>query len=65
VAVRSGDDVILVDVCGPSMGKSSSRTPYTLKMYLNGELTPGTEVIRKAGGKTYEVDIYNLLLKSF
>jgi hypothetical protein len=57
VAVRSGDDVILVDVCGPSMKKTSRRTPYTLKMYLSGDLTPGTEVIRKSGGKTYEVRI--------
>ncbi|XP_062619832.1 von Willebrand factor D and EGF domain-containing protein-like, partial [Saccostrea cucullata] len=55
VAIRSGDDVILFDVCGPSMGKSSRRTRYTMKMYLNGDLTPGTDVIRKGGGKTYEV----------
>ncbi|XP_056005500.1 uncharacterized protein LOC130050218 isoform X5 [Ostrea edulis] len=55
IAVRSGDDVILVDVCGPTMGKSPKQTPYTIKMYLNGDLTPGTEVIRRFGGKTYEI----------
>ncbi|XP_061171737.1 von Willebrand factor D and EGF domain-containing protein-like [Saccostrea echinata] len=55
VVVRSVDDVILIDVCGPSMGQSSRRTPHNLKMYLNGDLTPGTEIIRIAGGKSYEI----------
>lgn len=55
VAVRSGDDVIVVDRCGPTMGKSSKKTPMTLKMFLNGALTEGTEVLRKAGGKKYIV----------
>nr|XP_034327587.1 uncharacterized protein LOC105328884 [Crassostrea gigas] len=59
VAIKSGNDVILVDVCGPSRGASTKRTIFTIKMYLNGELTPGTEVISHNGGKTFEVVLPN------
>lgn len=55
VAVKSGDDVILLDVCGPSVKATTRKPIFTTKMYLNGELTPGTEVISHGGGKTYEV----------
>lgn len=55
MAVRSGDDVIVVDRCGPTMGKSKKKTPMKLRMFLNGELTEGTEVFRQSGGKKYTV----------
>lgn len=55
IAVKSGDDVILVDVCGPAVGATTRKPIFTIKLYLNGELTPETEVISHGGGKTYEV----------
>lgn len=55
LAVKSGDDVILLDVCGPSVKATTRKPIFTIKMYLNGVLTPGTEVISHGGGKTYEV----------
>ena len=55
VAVRSGDDVIVVDRCGATMGKSKKKTPMKLRMFLNGDLTEGTEVFRQSGGKKYMV----------
>lgn len=55
VAVKSGDDVILLDVCGPSVKATTRKPIFTIKMYLNGELTTGTEGISHGGGKTYEV----------
>lgn len=50
VAVKSGNDVILLDVCGPSVKATTRKPIFTIKMYLNGELTPGTEVISHGGG---------------
>ncbi|XP_078311472.1 von Willebrand factor D and EGF domain-containing protein-like [Crassostrea virginica] len=71
VAVRSGDDVIVLDVCGQtrSTGKKKRR-PLTKKLFLNGELTPGTSVFQQRKGKKYEVmaftflQISNLLLNT-
>ena len=56
VIVRSGDDVIVLDVCGQtrSTGKKKRR-PLTKKLFLNGELTPGTSVFQHRKGKKYEV----------
>ena len=54
VAVKSGDDVILFDRCGPEQQAADSR-PIEVHMLVNGELTAGTHVVRKEDGKTYEV----------
>ena len=54
VVVKSGNDVILVDICGPSMGKSRR---FSIKLFLVGRLTTGTEVISHGGGQTYEVNM--------
>lgn len=54
VAIRSGDDVILIDRCGQS-AKIQRRKRMTIKIYKNGELTPGTRIRRFGGGKKYEV----------
>ncbi|XP_078311454.1 uncharacterized protein LOC111132750 [Crassostrea virginica] len=58
VAVRSGDDVIVLDVCGQtrSTGKKKRR-PLTKKLFLNGELTPGTSVFQHRKGKKYEINL--------
>lgn len=45
------------------MGKSKKKTPMKLRMFLNGELTEGTEVFRQSGGKKYTVhtDVIDIL----
>ncbi|XP_029649426.2 uncharacterized protein LOC115223143 [Octopus sinensis] len=55
VAVLSGDDVILIDRCGPKSDKKSSKKQISLQLFLNGKLTPGTRVISQQGGKKYSV----------
>jgi hypothetical protein len=57
VAVRSGDDVIVLDVCGKDRPKGRKRRPLSKKLYLNGELTPGTSVYQHHKGKKYEVSM--------
>lgn len=54
VAVRSGDDIIVFDSCDPDGGKKVKHNPLDIRMYLNGELTPGTRVHRY-GNKKYQV----------
>lgn len=46
------------------MGKSKKKTPMKLRMFLNGELTEGTEVFRQSGGKKYTVhtDVIDILV---
>jgi hypothetical protein len=56
--VRSGDDIILFDRCGPNMDEPRENRPIDIHMLVNGELTEGTKVLRKQGGKSYEVSIY-------
>ena len=57
IAIRSGDDVIVIDSCGP--GKTPvSRTPQIeVRLYLNGDLTPGTKIEQYNGGTTYRVSV--------
>lgn len=54
VAVRSGDDVIVIDRCGASSSTSKYKA-LKMTLYLNGQLTKGTRVIAYGGGKKYEV----------
>ena len=55
VAIRSGDDVIVIDSCGAR--RTSNRRPGTvaIRMILNGELTPHTRILRINNGKGYKV----------
>ncbi|XP_050396690.1 von Willebrand factor D and EGF domain-containing protein-like [Patella vulgata] len=68
VAVRSGDDVITLTGC--ASGSSSlyqkhhdrgrgrhhnTANPITIKMFKNGQLTPGTRIRRLGCGQKYEV----------
>lgn len=60
VAVQSGDDVILIDQCEQSHNTKTKkgkkkRKPLDVKMFLNGDLTEGTIVERRGGGKYYTV----------
>ena len=57
IAIRSGDDVIVIDSCGAS-GTPVYRTPQIeVRLYLNGDLTPGTKIEQYNGGTTYKVSI--------
>ncbi|KAK2143001.1 hypothetical protein NP493_4675g00004 [Ridgeia piscesae] len=56
VAVRVDDDVIVVDKCGPTR-TGQATFPMTVKLYKNGELTPGTSVVRLANGLKYQVHL--------
>lgn len=51
VAVRSIDDVIVVDKCGADRGEATVFRPMTITAYLNGELTPNTRIIRSRDNK--------------
>ena len=55
VAVKSGDDVIVVDRCGARQGNSRQDIPMTVTAYLNGNLTSGTKVYQYKGGDEYRV----------
>lgn len=54
VAIKSGDDVIIFDRCGPTKSEREDRS-LDIKVILNGQLTPGTKILRFGGGKKYEV----------
>ena len=57
IAIRSGDDVIVIDSCGPDE-KPVTRTPQMeVRLYLNGDLTPGTKIEQYNGGTTYKVSV--------
>ena len=62
VSIQSGDDVIVIDQCGPTkpLTKQERDTKrQRVHLYLNGELTPGTQVRKLRGGKTYQVTLPN------
>lgn len=54
----SGDDVIVIDICGPARRMEETeedKNRQVLHLYANGKLTPGTRIRRLQGGKMYEV----------
>ena len=53
VAIRSGDDVLVVDRCG--VQKNDLSEVMSLSLYLNGELTPGTRIYKLSGGREFMV----------
>lgn len=59
VAIKSGDDVFVLDRCRLhsnycSEGDESCRLLRAV-LYLNGELTPGTRIFQTDGGLGYQV----------
>ena len=38
-----------------------ARTPMTIQMYINGQLTPGTYIRRYGCGQKYEVQTFSVL----
>ena len=62
VAVRSGDDVFVIDRCfrqtkpfNRLKGATKNLTYMIAELYLNGKLTPATRVYRKDDGMKYIV----------
>ncbi|XP_012946827.1 uncharacterized protein LOC101855535 [Aplysia californica] len=55
VAIRAGDDVILIDKCGPVDSGANSFYPMTTKMFRKGTLTPGFRVLSQYEGREYKV----------
>ena len=66
VAVKSGDDVIVIDKCRRitppfyGLGSTSSNPPtvLTTTIYLNGELTPATKIYEEADGMMIYVSFW-------
>lgn len=66
VAVRSGDDVILIDKCGPKMN-ANKRGSLKISLFINGELTPNTHILSINNGNKFKVNIHfisKLIIKS-
>lgn len=55
VSIKSGDDIIVFDQCGPKKSSQNSNQRLQVNMYMNGDLTPGTIIRRKSGGAEYTV----------
>ena len=53
VAILSGDDVVVIDAGGTKKGHAAKR--LRLFVYVNGQLTPGTRVMKFLGGKKFIV----------
>ena len=62
VAIKTNDDVIVLDKCGAGRGQTDENRPVTVNMYVNGQLEPGTRVIRLKGGRKGEKFRVNILL---
>jgi len=70
VMVRSGDDVLAIDRCvrrrhrmpPPRYGYSDDHAPFmSVRLYLNGRLTPGTRIHQLADGRKYIVSRLQIL----
>ena len=55
IAIRSGDDVIVIDSCGPNETPVSRTPQLEVRLYLNSGLTPGTQIEQYNGGTSYKV----------
>ena len=53
VAVRSGDDIILIDGCGPNSEIRNKR--MRVNVYKNGDLTEGTRLFTESNGRVNKV----------
>ena len=58
IAIRSGDDVIVIDSCGPAETPKSRTPQIEVRLYLNGDLTPGTKIEQYNGGREYKVSVF-------
>ncbi|KAH9523925.1 hypothetical protein Btru_047518, partial [Bulinus truncatus] len=55
-AAKAGDDVIVIDECGPFKNSTTDNFfPMTVKLYRNGKMTPGFRIISRYEGRHYEI----------
>lgn len=59
VAARAGDDVIVIDKCGPK-NSGNAFYPMTVKLFKNGILTPGFRILSQYEGREYQVTFWNV-----
>ena len=57
IAIRSGDDVIVIDSCGATKTPVSRTPQIEVRLYLNSQLTPGTKIVQYNGGTSYKVSV--------
>lgn len=57
VAVKAGDDVLLVDKCGPAESSTGGFYPITVKLFRNGILTPGFQILSYYEGRKIKVGL--------
>lgn len=55
VAVKAGDDVLLVDKCGPTESSTGGFYPITVELFRNGILTPGFQILSYYEGRKIKV----------
>lgn len=55
MAIKAGDDVILIDKCGPKLTNNLGFYPITYRLYRNGQLTPGLKLLRFDEGRKFLV----------
>ncbi|XP_025096160.1 uncharacterized protein LOC112565098 isoform X1 [Pomacea canaliculata] len=55
VAIRSGDDVIRLDKCGAGSGETNENRPIKISLFINGDLTRGTSILRLRGNNKYRI----------
>lgn len=55
VAARAGDDVIVIDKCGPSAQNTLGFYPLTVRLFRNGVLTPGFKLLSRFEGREHKV----------
>ena len=53
-----GDDIIKFDSCGPRRDEPYPDGTIIVSMILNGELTPGTQVLSYNNGLGYKVSVF-------
>ena len=54
MGIRSGNSVIVIDVCGPKAAPTE-KWPLSVKVYGDKQLTDGTDIYRAMDGKMFKV----------
>ena len=62
VAARAGDDVFIIDKCGPSAQNTLGFYPLTVRLFRNGLLTPGFKLLSRFEGREHKVLMHRSIL---
>jgi hypothetical protein len=54
VAIKSGDGVIVIDICGPK-SDSEVKWPLLVKIYKDDKMSDGTNIYRAMDGRMFKV----------